>query len=207
MSKTTEVTPETIALAIRCARFGARAVTIGDLIEIPAPKASAIYRQVHGRSSPSGMIPADTEWYFKSPRVHKLSDIFLATYVSVRAADPPKSPDEARKKMPSWFISAYEFLYTFVRSLYQSDERNFDPILDAERALLLCKHYESHLSRPVKGAAAHPPFHFLHCTTCGAPTIAQIHKRKTECSICPDHHRRGRTPRNNTLGNRGDFML
>jgi hypothetical protein len=54
--------------AIRLTRLGARAGLVSQLTGLEKTVANRLYRQLHGRPSPSGQQPFSGTWYLKQDR-------------------------------------------------------------------------------------------------------------------------------------------
>ena len=180
-----------LALAQRFALLKARAVTIQALCKISGSQAAEIYTEVHRKASPSGQTPTDMGWYWKSPRIHKFSDLFFGAYLNDRN-------NRSHANMATWFLGAYEFIYALSRLMYQIDQ----PVLDVERALYLVKMWESYARFIAKSAVNSPsmPFQYIPCTRCSTNTLAPPHLIHATCSTCLDRHKKGRTPDTHALG-------
>ena len=192
-------------MARHLASLGARTVTIRSVCpNLTTAEVGRVYRDANdGKASPSGQTPSDMDWYFKSPRVHKVADLFFALYLSARESDGLEDPGQVKVRMLHWFCSAYEATQHMTRGLYHLDKKDYEPILDVERALFLIKMHEAHC-RPSSESKT-PPFFFLRCTSCGTMTLAPVHKLRPQCSICQENHRRGRSPKHHTIGRNAEF--
>jgi hypothetical protein len=76
--------------AIRLTQLGARAGLVAQLTGIEKAAANRLYRQIRGRSSPSGLLPFTDAWYLKDER--RLLQTSIVWHLSQRLAHPELSP-------------------------------------------------------------------------------------------------------------------
>jgi hypothetical protein len=76
--------------AIRLTQLGARAGLVAHLTGLAKAAANRLYRQIHGRSSPSGLLPFTDAWYLKDER--RLLQTSIVWHLSSRLARLDLSP-------------------------------------------------------------------------------------------------------------------
>ena len=151
-------------------------MTIFALSGLSESESAQIYREVNGKSSPSGQSPHNDMWYFSSPRILVQTSIFFALYRVQRDFNNGENWEES-------FLHSYEYYSLAVGG---------KPLLDPERAYKLIRLHDNVKSFS-RGKLRQ--FKLLPCQQCSTHILAQGHQISLICPICKGRHMRGRTAR------------
>ncbi len=145
--------------ASRLIQLGARAGLVCQLTHIDKTTANRLYRQIHGRPSPSGQMPFTDAWYLKSDRRMLHAAVIWRLY---NCLDQKDSKSPARL-----LIEVYE--------TYQSI--CLEPLLSVIQVAFVPQLMEMGL------------WHECRCGRCATPYLTPLEDTEDECPGCKLHRR------------------
>ncbi|MCB1905721.1 MAG: hypothetical protein KDI18_16820 [Gammaproteobacteria bacterium] len=168
--------------ALRLTQLGARAGLVSQLTGMEKTAANRLYRRLHGKLSPSGLMPFTDAWYLKCAR--RMLHASQVWHLHKRLAGDGRSPGRT-------LIDVYE-CYT---------QREKKPLLDLTRTFLvprlvtmniwrehLCRDCGTHYPAPdniTENRCAGCRIHYrFRCRNCQAPVPQSRGRPRARCDRC-----------------------